>query len=479
MHPLFLVNKTHRSCIRFVFFALLLANKNLQAQMLTPFNTHTVQYLKPAGNIYPVNKTTPKKRFWRASGELMVAQLIPWSVNKFVRKAEFANISFSSIWHNLGNWQWDDNSFNTNQFAHPYHGNLYFNAFRTNGYNFWGSSLAAFSGSFLWETCGETHPPAPNDLINTSLGGIALGEMTYRLSQRIFNNRSHGFKRQVSEVGGFVVNPMGGLNRVIDGQWGRVTNTDPYENAPMALMVDMGGRKANATFKQAVNNGKAEFYTRLQLLYGEPFKNFNKPFSNFSVLAELGADDSAKLNTLQVNGLLYGKQMGAGKSSNNFLFITMNYDFYKNAVLNYGAQSFTAKFLSDKKIGKRSGMQFSGGAGIIALAAVPNKYLYYGEGRNYDYGPGVNLNASIGFNIANRVFYNLAYRGSWFSTINGARSNYFLHTSTSELRVAVNKHFSIGSEGGIFQFKGNFKDYADYENKYKFLRLYAGYRVVF
>jgi hypothetical protein len=36
------------------------------------------------------------------------------------------------------NWTWDDNNFRTKPvFAHPYHGNLYYSAFRSNGYTFW------------------------------------------------------------------------------------------------------------------------------------------------------------------------------------------------------------------------------------------------------------------------------------------------------------------------------------------------------
>src|SRR5262245_29753289 len=42
-----------------------------------------------------------KKRFWRASAELMLAQVIPWAYNYYVRDAEFAHISWESIGHNL------------------------------------------------------------------------------------------------------------------------------------------------------------------------------------------------------------------------------------------------------------------------------------------------------------------------------------------------------------------------------------------
>ena len=55
--------------------------------------------------------------------------------------------------------RWDDNMFSTNMFAHPYHGNLYFNAARSSGYSYWQSIPYAFGGSFMWEYFGETHNP--------------------------------------------------------------------------------------------------------------------------------------------------------------------------------------------------------------------------------------------------------------------------------------------------------------------------------
>lgn len=69
-------------------------------------------------------------------------------------------------------------NFNTNLFAHPYHGNLYFNAARTNGMNFWQSYPFALGGSLMWEFLGENTPPSINDLLATSIGGTAIGETT-------------------------------------------------------------------------------------------------------------------------------------------------------------------------------------------------------------------------------------------------------------------------------------------------------------
>jgi len=103
-----------------------------------------------------------QKHFWTASAQLVGAMLVPWSYNKFVRGSDFADVNPGTWWDNItGEWVWDDNTFTTNQFAHPYHGSLYFNAFRTNATASGSRRSPPGQAAFLWECCGETNPPAP------------------------------------------------------------------------------------------------------------------------------------------------------------------------------------------------------------------------------------------------------------------------------------------------------------------------------
>lgn len=128
-----------------------------------------------------------KKRFGRAAFELGLAEITPWTYDRYLAKVDYARISWKTVGHNLnpGSWTWDNDPFQTNQFGHPYHGSMFYSAFRSNGFSFWQSVPATMVGSYLWETFAENQAPAPNDFINTSFGGIVLGEMTYRLSNKI------------------------------------------------------------------------------------------------------------------------------------------------------------------------------------------------------------------------------------------------------------------------------------------------------
>lgn len=417
-----------------------------------------------------------QKKFVRASGELLLTQLAPWSYNRFARQAEFAKVDLTSVGYNLGpsSWEWDDNNFKTNQFGHPYHGNLYYSTFRSNGYSFWQSAPAAFAGSFIWEIAGETHRPAPNDFINTSLGGISLGEMTYRLSNKIVNNEATGFRRQFQEVMGLLVNPANGLNRILDGHWGRVYG-DPDSTTGVEVTLDAGMRRFGVRTLQRRVRGDNELYFRLKLEYGAAFQPSHTPFETFAAVIEAGAGDSAYLNTIQVSGALKTWTMKETRHQHHLYSISMNYDYIQNGAFEYGGQSFILKVLSDWNKGGRFGVRSEIGSGIVVLGAVPDKYLYYGEGRNYDYGPGLSVLAGLTLNAAERVEASLNYRGRRFQTVNGNRSSYILNTLTADIRVSPLKHLWLAAGIGQYTLNGFYKDLDNVSEIYPFGRFSIGY----
>ena len=84
-----------------------------------------------------------------------------WAFDRYVMNEDFAKISIGSIRRNIKHgFVWDNDQFSTNLFAHPYHGNLYFNAARSNGLTFWESAPYAFAGSLMWEIAAEVEPPS-------------------------------------------------------------------------------------------------------------------------------------------------------------------------------------------------------------------------------------------------------------------------------------------------------------------------------
>lgn len=244
----------------------------------------------------PANKV---KRPWTAAAEVVGINVFVQSFDRFVLNADFAKINFNTIWHNFKTgFVWDNDQFSTNLFAHPYHGGLYFNAARSNGLNFWESVPYSFGGSLMWETMGEIEPPAINDLIATTMGGVAIGEVTYRVSDLIYDDSKRGAARFWREFLGAVVCPIRGLNRIISGDTWRVRHSNylyhDYEKLPVGLTISAGTRYLadnNALFR-----GEANPYVNMSLVYGDPFdEETTRPYDYFTADVTFGLSSNQPL----------------------------------------------------------------------------------------------------------------------------------------------------------------------------------------
>jgi hypothetical protein len=115
--------------------------------------------------------------------------------------------------------------------------------------------------------------------------------------------------------------------------------------------------------------------------------------------------------------------------------------------------------------------------GIIPLAALPNPYMYYGEGRNYDYGMGANVNLAAAINIANKIFYNINLRGGETITINGDRSTHSFYIINSSLRLIIYKALSFTATSNHYYFCGNYKKYPTAKEDHLFKYFTLGYAI--
>src|SRR6185436_15292868 len=89
-----------------------------------------------------------------------------YGIANLARGQVTARVTPKTWWENMENgWVWDLDDFVVNQIGHPYQGSNYYN-----------------SGRATWEFYGETNKPSLNDFINTTLGGIAIGEVLHRVS---------------------------------------------------------------------------------------------------------------------------------------------------------------------------------------------------------------------------------------------------------------------------------------------------------
>jgi hypothetical protein len=401
------------------------------------------------------------KKFGRASIELFVDMWVPWAVNYYVRDADFSHVTPESWWDNItGKWVWDDNNFQTNQFAHPMHGNFYFNSFRSNGYNFWASSGASFAGAYLWECCGETHPKAPNDMINTSLGGIALGEMLWRLSNLTLDNRATGAERTWREIGAFALSPWNSFNRLIDGKSNDVVENPPeWRPAWVQAALDGGARFTGSRGNSfdVSDDRLRDFVVTLRLNYGRPLEDLvGKPFSTFGVNAELAlGTDRQKLNILTSRGNISGKYLRNSEKTKHVLALRLNYEYYFfpsadtafNAVVyEYGAQSFTGGITSSYQLGGRWRLLTDAYLRGVAIAGVRSDYYEVsGEGRNYDFGPGLGAGVIASVGLPGKLLFTGTYNGTWIHTLNGTDYDHYLGNGSLGARWYFSNRYGLGA----------------------------------
>jgi hypothetical protein len=136
----------------------------------------------------------PKAPLWSCGVRVVASNVLTWASDRIIFNSDFARISPSTWSHNLKTgWEWDTDRFGMNFFLHPYTGAGYFNSARANGYSFLESVPFAFGGSLMWEYFGENTLPSINDLINTTVTGAFLGEITYKLSSDFLDDITTGY----------------------------------------------------------------------------------------------------------------------------------------------------------------------------------------------------------------------------------------------------------------------------------------------
>ncbi len=269
----------------------------------------------------------------KAAIEVVGLNLGVWAFDRYVSRGKFAYIGWNTMKSNIRHgFVWDNDKFSTNLFAHPYHGGLYFNAARSNGMNFWESIPYTVGGSLMWEFFMENEPPAINDFMATSVGGICLGEATFRLSDLLIDDRSAGFTRFGREFLVTLVSPMRGLNRIISGDAWKVRTFKgrSFESFPARFYVTAGyrGLAEDSEIKDEFDNG---MYVDLRLIYGDPWGgDNNKPYDSFTLRTTFNLFSYQPLiSNVNAIGQIWGKDIPLKSNKYDMRWgIFQHFDYY-------------------------------------------------------------------------------------------------------------------------------------------------------
>ena len=391
------------------------------------------------------------KRFGIAMVDIGLSWLIPWAFNYYVRDAEFAHVGFDSWWENLTNpWQWDDNQFKTNMFGHPYQGHMYFTSGRANGYNFWASSGFAAFGAWGWEIFGETHPPAINDLYSTTLGGIAMGEATYRLATLLTDNTATGAGRTWREIGSFVINPVYEFNRLMRGETG-IRWENPPDRVPdrFAVVLTGGAQSVVTELPPEDLDETAQATATLDILYGDPLNDkFAKPFSVFTAKVDLATRNDNLFQQLSYEGTLTGRHLGptaeeGGDGNKGFLILSDRFQYLTNVAFEYGGMTLVGQVGKEWQLGGPWSLLAHGGPGFVMFGATPSSMLI-GEGRDYDFVSGAMVTGVANVMRQGRRIVQLGFDSQWLLTVNGVAESHELNAALAEIQLPITSKLAAG-----------------------------------
>ena len=394
--------------------------------------------------------------------------------NRYILNQDYAKISFKTMLHNLDTgFVWDEDVYHTNQLRHPVQASLYFNAARSTGYSFWESIPFVFWGSATWEILMEKDPPQTNDLITSTIGGVSVGEMAYRLSSVILDESKSGFNRVFREIAAAFVNPVRAVNRLIRGEMSRKTPHNVNDVFPVHNRLSFGYAGINGN--EEIKTEKQHLMFEYLVTYGSTFeKNTFNPFDFFR--ARIGFDFKTGEQSFFWNnayGLLYGKNVINHHDSRFVLGAFHGIDYFYNSIYRLSTQSLGLGFIYVSPVNNKLKANITLHTNFVPLGAV-NSIFRRGSYRDYDFvfGNKTMLEASLSYGP---FILMLEYEYYYLKTIEGFPGHSNISFFNPKLFIDIYNGLGIGAEYLIFSKSGIYENLYNYDYSTDEHRVYLTY----
>jgi len=415
------------------------------------------------------------KHYWLAAGEVIGTNLTVWGYHKFLTKEEWANIDFNTIKHNFETgFQWDYDGFEINQFFHPYHGAAYYNSARSNGLSFWESVPYALLGSFTWEFFMENEAPSYNDIVNTPVSGIIIGEISYRVSNLVIDESTIGIERFGREFLGTLINPVQGVNRLFRGEMWRTLDKVKKHNVVTSISIG-----ANHIFYgRSLDNNHLYSMFRLDIEYGNKLEaeKHDKPFDYFNLHAEENFTNGDNITGIFASGVLWDKKIDFLNSNQSVLGIYKELDILINLVYKLSATSVSGQFTRADKLSGKLNWQNNLGLSVILLGATNSEYSDI-AGVNYNQGPGVSIKMSSQISLADIGNLYFTYRKYWIHTLNGVDGNEFIGLLNIGSNINLFSNTKLGIEYLTYSRFGNYDNYLNTFTSNSAVRVFVKFNI--
>jgi hypothetical protein len=421
----------------------------------------------------PVNYNDPDptrgiSNHLRAAAGTFAINWMIWQFDWLSAQREIFFVTHETIVRNFKTgFVYDDNSFKTNFFGHPFHGSMYMGAARGAGLSYWESLPYPWFGSFMWEFTGERHLPSPNDWIATSWGGTVIGEALFRLANEVFDDSLSGTPRLWSEVGGTVVSPMYGLQRLTSG---RSTGDGPPPKRERRLDADFLVGANRVRVKALGEEIKSDigvifaFDAEYGSLLPKAGENHLEPFEFFDFFAgfQLLQGDFGG-SQLFIEAPMYGWNSylsgeGTAYPDNNVFAITQFFDFQGSSVVQFGGAGLGIGDYLVWRMGHDLRYRFSVNLQAAFLSGATSPFTA-ATGRTYNFAVGPT--ADFVSRLDSKTFGELGIRGRQYATtvIDGEDGNEFTGYVRPWYKLPEFHRFSLGVAATLVNRRGVYEEF--------------------
>ena len=416
-----------------------------------------------------------EKNYWLPAVEIVGLNFSIWAYSRYLTSEGWSAISWQSIKNNFKNgFVWDLDGYLMNQFMHPYHGSNYYNLARSNGLEFWESAPYAVGGSLMWEYFMENEAPSYNDIVNTPVTGIILGEISYRVSNLIIDEGTVGFERFLREFTSTLIDPMQGFNRLIRGDMWKAGK--PNKHSKFDVIVSSGVH--NVFFSSKMNDSKSYVALRADLNYGNQFSvsDHQKPFDYFTLHTEVNFAPGDNIAGIFASGVLWDNKLKLFENSKNIIGVYKEVDIHINTVYKLSATSVTGQIINTVPLSTSVSMQNYFGLSAILMGATNSQYASE-SGKDYNIGPGAS--AKIGVQVTFKNFGEIYsnYKRFWIHTLSGAEGEEFVGLMNIGINYQLLEKSYLGLDFLLYERYGDYKYFPNTQDANSALRIYIKQKI--
>ncbi|MHB8337870.1 MAG: DUF3943 domain-containing protein [Ignavibacteriaceae bacterium] len=395
----------------------------------------------------------PMQPFWRPIVGVIASNVFTNLLDTYILKYDWSRVGFVSWGRNLKagfpwghSWIWAPDRFGVNMLLHPYGGAEFFNSARANGYTFWESAPFTLLGAYMWKIFGETGAPERNSLIATSLGGIFVGEILYRLSSNVLDDQATGSERVFREIAAGLIDPVRFTSRLLQGKLFNITSQEENQKEPLNITLGAGAHWINNG--SSFGTGSLSELFNINFDYGNPFEKISRnPYDYFTVRGDLNFGVGRKVvDAVEGFGILTGKNVQYG----NLEMLTGLYqywDYLDNKAFELGTFGFGGGIISKLKLNNSDNLftnfhlvfdPFGGNSRVSG----PDTSQF----RDYEFGGGAHTMLETTINLGGWINFSITGSYYWFHTYSGTPGNNFIALFNPSISLQLYKNLSLGIE---------------------------------